>query len=72
MAAAGTITASKTRDPYKSLLQLSSHHALFPPFRFFIAHIHNLCIREKIVDMPMNLFMRPQMPLYPLIQTIQT
>jgi hypothetical protein len=67
----GTITTSKPRDTGKISFKLSSDSAFFPSSIFFIKNVDNLCERKKIINMPMNLFLRPQMPLYSLVKSIQ-
>ena len=66
-----TITTSKTRNPFELFLKCVRDTTFFPLSVDFIKYKNDLCKLQKIIDMPMNFFVPPKMPLYPLIKTIQ-
>jgi hypothetical protein len=64
------ITAPETGDDSKISCKQSSYSAFFSTSVFFIKNSEDLCRRKKIINMPVNLFVVPKVPLYPLIKPV--
>jgi hypothetical protein len=71
MTGTGAVTAAEPWNAYKISFEHSSDPAFFPSGVFFIKNLNNFDERQKVINMPVDLFLAPEVSLYPLLKSIE-